>query len=329
MEIVEKLHDPCYGKTNAQTLVHYRELVSILIGIDEKYNTTKYHIACYSLSTFMTARGYNSAEEDYDDYITDSELVSLQLEVVTILKGNLLQPSSIPHHREKNDEVEMYLKEFSSDEEDFPYYRKFFTELAVLYGCNHRNIIRPLSVWNILGDLSIKLEYGGRDLFSMIMNGEETTRYFSQLVEGLKYLHSVGIIHCDVKPSNCVVRNGVLKIIDFGISALSWKERTGNEGLRGTINYMDPTVDRKNIRYDPEYDMWSCGCVLVMMLQRRPAFWNESIEKGSINQHEETMEFARETMKKENPFPLIRQSEFRKRAIGLLSLERSKRGEYF
>lgn len=328
MEIVEKLHDPYHGKTNAQTLVHYKEMISTLVGIDEKYDTVKYHICCYSLSTFMTARGYNSAEEDYDGYIDDEELFHLQLEVASILKSNLLQPSSIPIEALKNNSGEMYLKEFSTQEE-FPYHRKFFVELAVLYGCNHKNIIRPLSFDTDPADLSIKLEYGGRDLFSLIRNGEETTQYFSQLVEGLKYLHSKGIIHCDIKPSNCVIRNGTLKIIDFGISALSWETRTGKERLRGTINYMDPTVDRKNIKYDPEYDMWSSGCVLVMMLQRRPAFWNESIEKGGINQYEETMEFARETMMKENPFPLIRQSEYRKRAIGLLSLDRTLRACYF
>lgn len=87
---IEQLHKPCYGKTNEQTLVHYKKMIATLVEKDEKYNTLKYHVCCYSLSTFMTARGYNSAE-DYEDYIgDDSELVTLQLEVSRVLDGNLL-----------------------------------------------------------------------------------------------------------------------------------------------------------------------------------------------------------------------------------------------
>lgn len=226
----------------------------------------------------------------------------------------------------KSDSSLGYFKEFKNEgyevAEDFFYYQEFFTELAVLYGCNHKNVIRPLSF--SINSPSIIIEYGGRDLFSRIMAGEETIQYFSQLVEGLKYLHSVGIIHCDVKPSNCVIENGVLKIIDFGISALSWRERTGYEGYKGTHNYMDPMVVENPRKYDPEYDMWSCGCVLIMMLQRRPAFWNEN-----LGFYEETMTFVRETIEEENPFPLVQHCELKEQALGLLSLDRTQRAQYF
>lgn len=38
------------------------------------------------------------------------------------------------------------------------------------------------------------------------------------MMQSIKYLHDNGILHCDIKPSNFILVNGMLKCIDFGIS---------------------------------------------------------------------------------------------------------------
>ena len=46
-----------------------------------------------------------------------------------------------------------------------------------------------------------------------------TFRYFEQLIDGLEYLHSKGVVHKDIKPSNLLLdTNDVLKISDFGVA---------------------------------------------------------------------------------------------------------------
>jgi serine/threonine-protein kinase 11 len=47
-------------------------------------------------------------------------------------------------------------------------------------------------------------------------------RYFCQLVDGLEYLHSKGIIHKDIKPGNLLLTlDGTLKISDLGVAEVS------------------------------------------------------------------------------------------------------------
>lgn len=47
-------------------------------------------------------------------------------------------------------------------------------------------------------------------------------RYFCQLIDGLEYLHSKGIVHKDIKPSNLLLTlDGTLKISDLGVAEVS------------------------------------------------------------------------------------------------------------
>uniref|UniRef100_A0A0N4ZWY0 non-specific serine/threonine protein kinase n=1 Tax=Parastrongyloides trichosuri TaxID=131310 RepID=A0A0N4ZWY0_PARTI len=92
--------------------------------------------------------------------------------------------------------------------------------------------------------------------------------YFRQLIEGVKYIHSLGITHRDIKPENILLlENDVLKIADFGMATIFRND--GNERFLdttcGSKPYIAPEVFIQSYKAEPN-DIWACGIVLVAML---------------------------------------------------------------
>ncbi|KAJ9442676.1 putative serine/threonine-protein kinase nek3 [Diplonema papillatum] len=82
-----------------------------------------------------------------------------------------------------------------------------------------------------------------------------------QLLQGLKYIHSIDIIHRDLKPANLfLTKDGTLKIADFGISKLV-SATTAATSIVGTPFYFSPEIC-ENKPYTNKADIWGAGCVL-------------------------------------------------------------------
>ncbi|KAJ7244724.1 kinase-like domain-containing protein [Mycena haematopus] len=98
---------------------------------------------------------------------------------------------------------------------------------------------------------------------------QDVTKWFtSQILAGLEYLHSTGILHRDLKGDNILVQtSGVCKISDFGISKKEDMQGQAFTGMKGTAFWMAPEVlDANNKRgYDSKVDIWSVGCVVLEM----------------------------------------------------------------
>lgn len=88
----------------------------------------------------------------------------------------------------------------------------------------------------------------------------------SQVASAIRYLHSTGYLHMDLKPSNIVVADGVVKVID-----LSLARRPGSRGDVGTHDYQSPESAR-NEPSDVACDVWGIGCVLWEAAVGEPAF---------------------------------------------------------
>ncbi|PKU68685.1 CBL-interacting protein kinase 23 [Dendrobium catenatum] len=148
-------------------------------------------------------------------------------------------------------------------------------EISTMKLIKHPNVIRMFEVMASKTKIYIVLEFvTGGELFDKIatwgrMKEDEARKYFQQLINAVDYCHSRGVYHRDLKPENLLLdSNGVLKVSDFGLSALPQQVR--DDGLLhttcGTPNYVAPEVIN-NKGYDgAKADLWSCGVILFVLM---------------------------------------------------------------
>jgi p38 MAP kinase len=94
--------------------------------------------------------------------------------------------------------------------------------------------------------------------------------FLYQILRGLKYVHSAGVVHRDLKPSNILVNeNCDLKICDFGLARIQDPQMTGYVSTR---YYRAPEIMLTWQKYDVAVDIWSTGCIFAEMLEGKPLF---------------------------------------------------------
>ncbi|KAI0068431.1 kinase-like protein [Artomyces pyxidatus] len=148
-------------------------------------------------------------------------------------------------------------------------------ESETLKDLDHPNIVQYLGFEETPTFLSIFLEYvpGGSVGSCLRKYGrfdEDVVKSFSaQILGGLEYLHSKGILHRDLKADNILVeKTGVCKISDFGISKRTDDINGQNvlTAMQGTVFWMAPEVVNTGKRgYNAKVDIWSVGCVVLEM----------------------------------------------------------------
>ena len=92
-----------------------------------------------------------------------------------------------------------------------------------------------------------------------------------QVLKGLKYVHSAGVLHRDLKPSNLLVNASCdLKIGDFGLARTSTESNNFMTEYVVTRWYRAPELLLSCDSYDASIDVWSVGCILGELLSRKP-----------------------------------------------------------
>jgi len=95
---------------------------------------------------------------------------------------------------------------------------------------------------------------------------------FKQIVEGVKYLHDMQVMHRDLKPTNILLtEQGDIKIADFGVATQLKELSEEHNTMCGTANYISPEI-ASNLPHGIETDIWSLGCILYALILGKPPF---------------------------------------------------------
>ncbi|KAG8122711.1 hypothetical protein E2320_018172 [Naja naja] len=110
------------------------------------------------------------------------------------------------------------------------------------------------------------------------LSSDHVKVFLYQILRGLKYLHSAGILHRDIKPGNLLVNsNCVLKICDFGLARVEELDESRHMTQEVvTQYYRAPEILMGSRHYSHAIDIWSIGCIFAELLGRRILFQAQS-----------------------------------------------------
>ncbi|OQR85332.1 cell division protein kinase [Thraustotheca clavata] len=156
-------------------------------------------------------------------------------------------------------------------------------EISILRELEHPNIVKLLNCLQDAGKLYLVFEFVDRDLKRFMdatlgtVDAQLVKAYMYQLLKGLAFCHSRGIMHRDLKPQNLLVsRTGALKIADFGLArAFSLPVRKYTHEVI-TLWYRAPEILLGQEAYSPPVDIWSVGTIFAELLRKKPLFTGDS-----------------------------------------------------
>lgn len=225
----------------------------------------------------------------------DSEDIELEFkqtyEVLRLLGRGASAEVNLVRHRETNKEYACKVVRKSNKMNDV---KTMKTETTIMKKLEDEHLLRMVELYETEDTIWMVLEFAdGGDLMHglaslPVYNERAVANVFKQILLGVKYLHSEGIVHRDLKLDNILYSTPTnsdeamqVKIADFGLSALTNVKRTSNNSQRlkstkfltemwGTIEYFAPEVYER--KYGSQADIWALGCILFEMLTGELAF---------------------------------------------------------
>ena len=175
--------------------------------------------------------------------------------------------------------IKILKDEFARDEE---FRRRFHAEGEAVAMLSHPNIVQVYDVsstedanfivMELIDGISLKqyMEKKG------VLNWKETLHFAMLIAKGLEHAHSRGIVHRDIKPHNVMVlKNGSVKVMDFGIARVMSKSNTLTKEALGSVHYISPE-QAKGGHTDNRSDLYSLSVVMYEMMAGRPPYDGES-----------------------------------------------------
>ncbi|AEF95684.1 serine/threonine-protein kinase [Methanotorris igneus] len=162
--------------------------------------------------------------------------------------------------------------------------KSFINELKIWSSLDHPNIVKVYD-YNVFPIPYIEMELCDADLNEYMKTKKLSLREISFLIfniaEGLKYVHSKGIIHRDLKPHNILLKDGIPKISDWGLSkVISQSTSTTRGGF--TPYYAAPEQIRKEIE-DERTDIWQLGVIFYQLTTNQLPFKGDNLREIDMN----------------------------------------------
>jgi len=184
---------------------------------------------------------------------------------------------------------------------------RFHHEVELAARLSHPNIITAHDAAEANGLHFLVMEYvEGIDLAGLLKeNGPlplvEACEYIRQAALGLQHAHAHGLVHCDIKPANLLLRRGMtsapgvfaeplVKILDFGLARLAGSPSKSvailsgcgdSPDFAGTPDYTAPEQAWDCLAADIRSDLYGLGCTLYHLLTGQPPFpggtWSEKV----------------------------------------------------
>uniref|UniRef100_A0A8C2JN62 mitogen-activated protein kinase n=1 Tax=Cyprinus carpio TaxID=7962 RepID=A0A8C2JN62_CYPCA len=166
--------------------------------------------------------------------------------------------------------------------------KRVFRELKMLCFFKHDNVLSALDILqpphiDYFEEIYVVTELMQSDLHKIIvspqpLSSDHVKVFLYQILRGLKYLHSAGILHRDIKPGNLLVNsNCVLKICDFGLARVEEPDESRHMTQEVvTQYYRAPEILMGSRHYSNAIDIWSVGCIFAELLGRRILFQAQS-----------------------------------------------------
>jgi len=158
-------------------------------------------------------------------------------------------------------------------------------EIDIMKQVDHPNVLSLKEIFENPSELALVMELvtGGELFFKIVEQGsyseKDASNIVRQILDGVKYLHGMGIAHRDLKPENLLCSGEgsdmKIKIADFGLSKIF----AGGQKLEtscGTPDYAAPEVLTGESAYDKSVDLWSIGVITYVLLCGYPPFYATS-----------------------------------------------------
>ncbi len=167
----------------------------------------------------------------------------------------------------------------------------FFEEGRALANINHKNIVRVLNFFRANETVYMVMQYErGKSLQEYILSHNEPVsenfvrRVFTELLNGLREVHTQKLLHLDIKPANIYIRlDGSPVLLDFGSARQTLTDAVAKLPPSYTPGFASPEQHTSRDELGPWSDIYSIGATIYSCLTRSsPVAANERLKKDTI-----------------------------------------------